>query len=253
MKRLMLKKIGLVILIGLILSFSCGGKVTTRSNPTKYKFTINGVVVKDLSLGKDIAYIKVLRDSVAFDTAVVKVGGYTLNNQKGGKYFKEASTLFNFGQNVSLSISSTKDSFSLDTSVIMPGSFYINQLPLDGDTLNPGGKSVKVTWSISLLASGYFLTVATPDIVPGAVGFTKLVKGNEETILPDAFRTTQGSLVEGVYELYVIAYYGSFLEYPGMIFELPIGLPTNNIENANGTIGAGVVAQKKRIRVVVAQ
>jgi len=65
-----------------------------------------------------------------------------------------------------------------------------------------------------------------------------------ETIPPEAFRTGLETLVEGRYEVYVIAYFESFLEYPGMSFELPQGLP------ANGTIGAGVVAKKKFIRVV---
>ena len=132
----------------------------------------------------------------------------------------------------------------------MPGNFHINTLPLTGDTLNPGGAPVPVTWSISLQAFGYVLSVVTPHVTPSPVGHTSLLKGREKTIPLDAFRTTQGDLVEGVYEIYVIAYYGSFLEYPGMAIELPEGLPTGNLDDANGTIGAGVVAQKKRIRVV---
>jgi len=47
-----------------------------------------------------------------------------------------------------------------------------------------------------------------------------------------------------------VAYYGGFPEFPGMAFELPDGLPTGNLSDANGTIGAGVIAEKKRIRVV---
>jgi hypothetical protein len=256
MRKNLFMKGNLVIflLLPLVLFVSCGGKRTTRPTQPKYKFTVNGVVVKDLSLGKDIAFFTILRDSVTFDSALVKVGGYTLNNQGSGKYSKEASQLFDFGQNVSINISCTKDSFSLVTSRIIPGYFYIDDLPLDGDTLNPGGQSVPVSWGPSIYASGYFLSVVKPDTTPGVVGYTTLddLNNRSENILPDAFRIGD-NLIKGRYEVYVIAYYRSFLEYPGMIFELPTGLPTNNIENANGTIGAGVIAEKKYIRVVTSQ
>jgi hypothetical protein len=84
------------------------------------------------------------------------------------------------------------------------------------------------------------------------VGYTALDELNDrsETIPVDAFRTSQSTLVYGRYEVYVIAYNQSFTNYQGMIFELPAGLPSDNLGNANGIIGAGVVAQKKRISVV---
>jgi len=257
MKKNLSMKRSLIFLLffPLVLFFSCGGKTTTRPTQPKYKFTINGVVVKDLSLGKDIAYFTVLRDSTAFDSAVVKVGTYTLNNQGNGHYYKEALQLFNFGQNVSIIISCAKDSFSLATSRLIPSNFYIDDLPLDGDTLNPGGQSVPVSWSPSINASGYFLSVVKPDTTPGVVGYTILDNLNDgsETILPTGFRTSQGTLVYGRYYVYVIAYYKSFLRYPEMPFELPQGLPTDNLSGANGTIGAGVVAEKKYIRVTTLQ
>jgi hypothetical protein len=255
-KNLLIKRSFVFLLFfPIILCFSCGGKTTTRPTKPKFKFTINGVVVKDLSLGKDIAFFTILRDSVTFDSAIVKVGGYTLNNEGGGEYSKEASQLFNFGQNVSITISCSKDSFSLATSRLIPSYFYIDDLPLDGDTLNPGGHSVNVSWSPSIYASGYFISMVKPDTTPGVVGYTKLDDLNDrsEAILTEGFRTSQGTLVYGRYEVYVIAYYKSFLEYPGMSFEIPQGLPMNNLDGANGTIGTGVVGEKKYIRVVTSQ
>ncbi|KPK75465.1 MAG: hypothetical protein AMJ89_04480 [candidate division Zixibacteria bacterium SM23_73] len=176
----------------------------------------------------------------------MKVGSYTLENPENGAYYKKAPQLFGFGQNIYITVSCAEDSFRLDTSVVIPDTFYIDDLPLDGDTLNPGGLSVPVSWRTSLHASGYFLSVINPDTIPGVVGYTTLDDLNDrsETIPPEAFRTGLETLVEGRYEVYVIAYFESFLEYPGMSFELPQGLP------ANGTIGAGVVAKKKFIRVV---
>jgi hypothetical protein len=243
------KSLIFLLFLPLVLFFSCGGKTTTRPTKPKFKFTINGVVVKDLSLGKDIAYFTILRDSTAFDSAVVRVGTDTLNNQGNGIYYKEASQLFNFEQTVSINISSTQDSFSLGTSVLMPGNFLINELPAN-DTLNVGGHYFIVSWQASAHASGYFLSVVKPDTTPGIVGYTTLddLNNRSENIPPDAFRIGV-NLVEGCYEVYVIAYSGSFLEYPGMPFELAQGLPKDNLDGANGTIGAGVVAEKKSIRV----
>ncbi len=246
-KNLFMKKsLVFLLLFPLVLFFYCGGKRTTRPSKPKYEFTINGVVVKDLSIGMDIAYFTILRDSVAFDSAVVKVGSDTLENQGSGVYCGEAPQLFDFGQNISISVSCAEDSFSLDTFMVIPDTFYIDDLPLEGDTLNPGGLSVPVSWRTSLYASGYFLSVIKPDTIPGVVGYTTLDDLNDrsETIPPEAFRTGLETLVEGRYEVYVIAYYESFLKYPGIWFELPPGLP------ANGTIGTGVVAEKKYIRVV---
>lgn len=251
-KKLFMKKsLTFLLLFPLVLFFYCGGKRTTRPSKPKYEFTINGVVVKNLNLGMDIAYFTILRDSVLFDSAVVKVGSDTLENQGSGVYHDEAPQLFDFGQNISISVSCAEDSFSLDTFMVIPDAFYIDDLPLDDDTLNPGGLSVPVSWRPSVHASGYFLSIVKPDTTPGLVGYTTLDDLNDgrENIPPEAFRIGD-NLIEGRYEVYVIAYYESFLEYPGMPFELAHGLPIDNLDGANGTIGAGMVAEKKYIRVV---
>jgi len=251
MKNILYGKTGLVLILCVILSFSCGGKVTTRTPTGEFKFTVKGVLVKDLNLDKDVVFFTILRDSVPFDSAVVKIGADTLPNQGNGIYYKEAQKLFDFGQSVSIHIGSAGDDFRLTASVVIPDSFYIEELPAN-DTLNVGGHSVKVSWTPSAQASGYFMSVVNPDTSPGLVGYTTLDENNDraETILPSAFITSQDVFIEGMYEIYVVAYHGSFVEYPDMAFELPQGLPANNITGASGTIGAGVVAEKKLMRVV---
>jgi hypothetical protein len=261
MRKNLFMKRSLIFLLFLtpVLFFSCGGKTTTRPTQPKYKFTINGVVVKDLSLSKDIAYFTILRDSLTFDSAVVVLETAsrtdTLLSQENGVYSEETSHFFDFGHVVKISVSSPADKFNLTSLMFIPGYFYINELPLDGDTLNPGGQTVPVSWSPSIYASGYFISMVKPDTTPGVVGYTTLDNLNDrsESIPPAGFRTSQGTLVYGRYEVYVIAYYKSFLEYPAMPFELADGLPKDNLDGANGTIGAGVVAEKKYIRVVTQQ
>ncbi len=254
-KNLFVKKsLAFLLLFPLVLFFHCGGKRTTRTTQPEYKFTINGVVVKDLSIGKDIAYFTILRDSVVFDSAVVKVGPYSLPSQGDGVYLGQAShpaRLFDFEDPITVTVSSAEDDFSFSKNVRMPAYFYIDELPAS-DTLNAGGHEVSVSWRPSVHASGYFLSVVKPDTTPGVVGHTALDDLNDrsENIPPEAFRTGLERLVEGRYELYVIAYYESFFEYRQMPFELPEGLPGNNLDGVGGTIGAGVVAEKKYIKVV---
>ncbi len=235
-----------LLLFPLVLFLSCGGKTTTRPTKPKYKFTINGVVVKDLSLDKDIAYFTILRDSTAFDSAVVKVGGYTLNNQGSGKYSKEASQLFNFGQNVSINISVSKDTFSLGTSIVMPDSFQITSINYHSIT-SAQANDVVMSFSLSSNASGYFKSIVRPN---GGNGFTGLIPAIEipNTSIP---RAAFGEpFITGIYKVYLVAYRASFPGYPemGMAFYLPSGLPTDNISGAHGTIGAGVVAPVDSIK-----
>ncbi len=247
MKNMSTAKIGWVILLGALLSFSCNGKTTTRVKPTNFQFTINGVVVKDLSLGKDIAYFKVLRDSLAFDSALVRVGSDTVKNSGNGVYIKQATKLFDYGQNISIHVSSGKDNFSVSTSILMPGSFQITSLNHDSIASNETN-DVAMTFSLSSGASGYFKSIVQPD---GKNGDTELIPSGQfgNTPIPrNSFYDEHDNYVTGLYKIYVIAYGSSFLVYPGMTFYSPSGLPTNSITGANGNIGAGVVATPRSIK-----
>ncbi|UCB52355.1 MAG: hypothetical protein JSV10_10300 [Candidatus Zixiibacteriota bacterium] len=237
----------LILFLLIVFFFSCGGKVVTRPPDDEHEFTVNGVVVKDMNLGKDIAYFSILRDGNPFAGAIVKVDSDTLEDQGNGNYYMEGAPLFGFQQTVSLSISAEGTDLNVATSVMIPGSFFIEELPAN-DQFNVGGHEVPVQWDASAQASGYFLSVAAPT---GALGQTVLDEGNDraETISPDAFRDVQGELVEGFYDVYVVAYDKSFVYYPGIVFQLPAGLPSGNVTGANGTIGAGVVAPLTTIEV----
>ena len=249
MKYMSTAKIGLVFLLGALLILSCNGKTTTRTKPTNFQFTINGVLVKDTSLGKDIISFEVLRDSVAFDSAVVKVGTDTVKNSGSGTYFKQATHLFNYGQNVTISISVAKDNFVLNTSILMPGSFKITGQNHPKVTGNSASDMI-LYFSFSSGASGYFVSILQPGDVDG---YTGTLAGNDLSgegmhIPTETFYNGSNNLVFGKYKVYLVAYRNSFLAYPGMLFFLPSGLPTNNISGANGTIGAGVVEHYDSLR-----
>ena len=113
----------------IILFFSCGGEVVVRPPTEEHEFTINGVVLKDMNSGKDIAYFSVLRNGSPFGGAVVKVDSDTLEDQGNGNYYLEGAPLFNFQQTVSVSISAGGTDLNVTTSVVVPASFYIEELP----------------------------------------------------------------------------------------------------------------------------
>jgi hypothetical protein len=226
----------------LVLFLSCGGKTTTRPIKPKYRFTINGVVVKDLSLGKDIAYFTVLRDSTAFDNALVRVGQDTLKSQGGGIYSKKASHLFDFGDAVTITVSSAVDTFAVNLNANIPGFFYITNITgISGGIMHSEDKP-HILFTSSANATGYFIK---ENNIEGAKGLNSLILWDEigNYTLPDStFRDIHDNFITGTYLIYLVAYNKSFLAYSDMKFQLPEGLPKNNISGANGTIGAGVVA-----------
>jgi hypothetical protein len=249
MNHLMSNKKGLVLFLCLLLSFSCGGKVTSRSKPTKYKFTINGVLVKDMNLGYDIAYFAILRDGNPLGGAVVKVGNDTLANQGNGNYYLDGSPLFNYGQTISISISSAEDDFTLNTSVLMPGSFQITDINHTTVT-SAQANQVVIQFSTSAGASGYFKSIVKPDGTNGYTALIPAIEIGETGIDPDAFYDGEEFKI-GTYELNLVSYRSSFVYYPGMEFYLPAGLPTDSLSGANGTIGAGVIAPRATIEAVL--
>ena len=236
----------LVLFLLIIFFFSCGGKVTTRPPSDDFEFTINGVVVKDMNSGKDIAYFSILRNGDPFAGAVVMVNSDTLENEGNGNYFLDGFPLFNYGQTVLINISSAADDFDLSASRQMPGSFEITEI--NWPTIRSAQSHlVRVTYSISTGASGYFYSVVKPD---GSDGFTTVIEPSqfgETPIQRDAFLDELGEFETGTYQVFLVAYNPSFLYYPGMEFYVPGGLPSGNLSGANGTIGAGVVAASASI------
>jgi len=249
-KNLFMKRsLVFLLFLSLVLFLSCGGKRTTRTTEPEYKFTINGVVVKDLSIGKDIAYFTILRDSIAFDSALVKVDADTLENQGGGIYSKEASYLFDFGDALAIMVSSAEDDFALNFDVIIPGFFRITSI----DQREVQSKDEPaVEFSSAANASGYFISVIKRNNIEGAEGHTALIpwdKVGNYSIPAETFRQLD-NFVEGTYLIYLVAYNKSFVAYPSMEFALPDGLPQENISEAHGTLGAGVVAPLDSVKAV---
>jgi hypothetical protein len=248
------KSLAFLLLFPVVLFFHCGGKRTTRTTEPEYEFTINGVVVKDLSIGKDIAYFTLLRDSVAFDSALVRVGTDTLGSRGGGVYSKEASYLFGFEDALSITVSSAEDDFAVNLNLTIPGFFRITDITGISGREVLSGQSPQILFSASADASGYFVSVVPRDNAEGAQGHTSLISWSgvgQYTIPVETFTDRLDDFTEGTYAIYLVAYNKSFVAYPSREFELPDGLPIDNISGADGTIGAGIVAPLDSLEAVV--
>jgi len=244
-----MKKSILVIWIAILLiSFSCEKKPTgpITQKPT---FTIYGAVVKDLNLSKDIAAFTVSRNDTLYNGAAVKAGNKSIPNVGSGVYYKEFSdTTFQARTAYMDSIVSSLDTVTITFGFTMPGSFSINPLS-STDSLNRAGHAVTVYWTPSDSSSGYFISVVKGDSIPGAALYSATLSGTYGTIPREAFHTSADVLVTGYYWIYLIAYNRSFVSYSGIPFQLPQGLPANNITGAKGTLGAGVIARRAVIYV----
>ena len=248
----MKKLITFLLTAVLLFSFSCKKKPIgpVSEKPT---FIIYGVVVKDMNIQKDIASFAVWRNDTLYSDATVKVGDKTIDSIGTGLYYKEfADTTFKRNTAYVDSIISSQDTVTITFSFTMPDTFRIYPLAAN-DSLNVGGHSVNVIWSASTSASGHTISVAKADTLSGARLYSETLSGTQATIPPTAFRNTSDQLIIGYYSIYIVAYNRSFVSYPGMLFELPSGLPADNITDARGTIGAGVIARKATIYVTTTQ
>ncbi|KPL05465.1 MAG: hypothetical protein AMJ73_00710 [candidate division Zixibacteria bacterium SM1_73] len=249
-KNLYMKKSLVFLLIfPLVLLSFCGGKRTTRPTEPEYEFTINGVVVKDLSMGKDIAYFTILRDSVDFDSAVVAVDTDTLENQGGGIYSKEAPHLFDFEEALTITVSSAEEDLNFESEVVIPGFFRITaKVP---DTVRSSDEFVALHFSAASNASRYFISVLKRNNVESALGHTALIpwdKIGNYPIPKTTFRNIHDNYKTGIYLIYLIAYNKGFVPYPDMEFQAPEELPKSVTLPSNVTIGAGVVAPLDSIK-----
>ncbi|MCJ7508146.1 MAG: hypothetical protein MUO85_05370 [candidate division Zixibacteria bacterium] len=240
-----MKNVSIFLVVGLCLLLFIGCANKPVSPVSTYKFTIDGVLVKDMNLMQDIAYFIVQRDSLPFDSADVIVEGDTLESYGSGEYYLVGPfTTFHPNDTLDITITSESDSVTFTKKIIMPDTFRITDIA--PGRLNPGGGSSVIYWTASQYASGYFVVVSNPP----AVGHNALVDYNstQEEILQSAFQDIHNNVIPGIYSVYVVSYRESFLLYDPY-FDLPNGLPRDNLQfyEANGTIGAGVIAPKDSI------
>jgi hypothetical protein len=242
----MIVKLSPIILIGLVF-LSCGK--SSLKPPTGLHYTVNGVVVKDMTTSKDLAFFSVLRDSVPYSQALVKVDTVKIDSLGGGVFFKEfLINKFKPKYSYSITIFCPQDSTTITFPFVMPDTFRIASInPPYGDFQM---RARGVEWRASFASTGYFISVREKAPAQGAKGFLGYPDiGTTSVTIPIESFYNGTVPIFNTYYINIVAYYKSFLTFPNIPFSLPGGLPLNNINGASGTIGIGVLAPVDSIKI----
>ncbi len=235
-----------LVLIGIFLLVPVGCEKGKRiTPPEEHTFQVEGVVVRDLNTGMDIASVSVERDSVPFLDAQVKVNGHELGLiDTSGIYYLMAPNLFPSLSPCSLFVFSEPDSYTVEGLAVMPKDFEIDTISHQnykyGSTPRP-----TVEWTVSDSARGYFISVVGVEEADSAERFTQISSYNQRSAsIPWETFWREGTTepLPGPYVVWVVAYNRSFVGYYDIPFPIPDGLPQGNIEGDQGTFGAGVIA-----------
>jgi len=228
-----------------------GKKITP---PEERTFQIEGVVVRDLNTGMDIASVSVERDGEPFQEAQVKVNNYQLDQiDTTGVYYRMDEDLFISFSPCSLFVFSEPDSYMVEGSAVMPADFEIDTIShqnyIYGSTPRP-----TVEWTISDSVRGYFISVVGVGKADSAKGFTQISPYNQRSasiLLETFWREGTNNPLSGPYVVWVVAYNRSFVSYHDIPFPIPDGLPEGNVGKNEGTFGAGVIAVTDTIWVIL--
>jgi hypothetical protein len=231
----------MVLLLALLI-FSCDKRASvTRSRP-EISFSVDMVVVEDLSQRRSVAEAEFRRNGSLFDDAAISVRGSALTSEGSGSYFSQSPAL-NLSTGVNqLAFISENDSYHETVAVVLPDSFGTTDVfPRD----NHDAQEVLVNWSHSNAATRYLLVVVSRNYPADNTTPFMAVYGStvNSAIVPDTtFEDPDGFIVDGIYSIYIVAFNQGFGEYDGIPFPLPLGLPQQRISEPSGYLRYGTVA-----------
>jgi len=215
------------------------------------------VLEKNLDSGQDVVYVKFTRDAAAVDDGVVVVDGDSIATSsvsgKGNKTY--ATQRWQHSEKIQIAAVDASESFVYRDSVVIPDGFVIDHVVPANHILRPSDGSAQVSWTASIGAANYLISVDSRNAGLNPVGFAGYNEsqfGLSQEILPSAFRDTFGNLIEDVYDLKVVAYFPNFIARDGAPYKsLPgddIRIPILN-DNVTGAIAALVLADRDTLLV----
>jgi hypothetical protein len=256
-KRFMGMAVGAsIVLVATSLMSGCS---STPSDPGGNDGDYNLVVVleKNLESGQDVVFVKFTRDASAIDDGVVVVDGDSIaTSSVSGKGTKTYATpRWLHSEKIQIAAVDAGESFVYRDSVVIPDGFVIDHVVPANHILRPSDGSAQVSWTASIGAANYLISVDSRNAALNPVGFAGYNEsqfGLSQEILPSAFRDTFGNLIEDVYDLKVVAYFPNFIARDGAPYKtLPgddIRTPIIN-ENLTGAIAALVLADRDTLLV----
>ena len=233
----------------LILANSCDrrGSLESRHRNTP-SFTIDMILIRNLSTGKNQVDAYLERDGAAFSDAVITVGDVNVPVMGGGLYFVESASFpLPSGLNI-IKFESTEDEYLATTSIQIPADFGLTNV---NPRYNSGADNVFLEWSASGGATNYVLAVATLNVDDGTTPLRLILPSStSQYVVPDTtFENFAGDPVPSIYYIYLIAYNEGFGPYSGIKFQVPEGLPEKTIIDPAGTLRFGTVAALDSITV----
>ncbi len=242
-----LNAIGAILpaLVVVLLFASCGDDRPTDSNGDGY--TVSGLLFYNCQTGSSLAYFQLLKEGSAVTGASIKVNDRVLLYQSNGVYAAE-NPLLNLvtGDTATVEILDPDGNTLLDERYPVPDTFSV-EVVSPANRLYTSG-FVLVDFTPSALSGGYIVTVDPADTAEAAAPFAQYVTSGVTStqIGPEAFQESDGTEVPGQYDIYILAYNGTFISIQSAFFPLPSQLPTGNVdeENLTGTIGVGTLSKK---------
>ncbi len=143
-------------------------------------------------------------------------------------------------------INSPTDQFNFSYLLNVPDTFSFAAPGLPDDIVRSSGGAVRLEWTGSRKAHGYFVVIEPADAGNQAAGYNALVSSQTTSVsVPiSAFHDNLG-FRDGLYNVWVAAYHDNPVDSPALPFTLPDGF-TPNIDRVGvtGQAGAIYVAEK---------
>lgn len=239
---------GALVLISLLV-VSCGD--TGPSGTVNNRHTINAVVARDAALSTLTAYVEVFRNDEPFPTVATRLFSTGLDtvsiSSRGDGTFLSSVAPHLIRDTVFLQVLSVLDQFSFQQMIIIPDTFTV-QITSPGSKILRGLGTVNIVWSPAKYASGYIIVVKPTNPASTAKGYVAFASQQATAgAIPAsacAFCDINDNLVVGDYEIYVAAYQGSPIDYPGAKFDMLNFAANVNRAGVTGKTGAISISRK---------
>lgn len=249
MTSILLNTVQVCGLCALILS-GCTGAAGPAGGTTA-TYSLNLVIEKNLDLNYDYAYTEFLREGLSVPGGFVIIGNDTLRVDASGK----ASAQFNpgtwsHGQPVAIRAADTAKGFVYQTTVTIPGTFYISNFIPNTRLWQPNKANPRVEWAPANGAANYVVSLQASLPSSPSRGQAMVAGSLSQTFTPDAFYDPNtNALVTGVYYVHVVAYNPTFFLRPNANYRLPdFNFPlTVDTKDIRGMVTALVVSARDSI------
>jgi len=235
----------LMLILLAILVISCGDE--KGSNPEDKEYTLDGVLFYNSDDGSSLFYIEVLQNGAGVSGVTVRVEGMTIPYAGDGVYSVTSPGLQlspGDAHTVTVSLGDTLQLFSEE--LTLPDTFTVVVTEPASHIYHWNG-FVRLDWTGSAGSNGYIVTVVRPDSSLAAApyaGYADLVPSSQ--IGPEAFQTSDGTDVDGDFDIFVLSFSTeNFYSWPTIFFPLPQPPHAGNIntDKVTGSFGVGTLSK----------